>query len=93
MQFDAAMSGGDKTHFEKMKEMFHSIECEMPIVIFWNLRGATSDFPVTCDEKGVVLLSGYSPALLSCIIDGVDISPLTMMFKVIHAARYDLVSL
>lgn len=57
-------------------------------VIFWNLRGDTKDFPVTCDTKGAVMLSGFSPSLLRAILDNDELTPLSIMLKVIRSERY-----
>jgi hypothetical protein len=91
MQFDQAMTNADKTHFEKIKIKFKAAGTEIPQIIFWNLRGDTSDFPVSYDEKGVVLMSGYSPSLLKGLLDGVEITPLQCMLNIIHNERYDIV--
>lgn len=91
MQFDQAMRGGDAVHFAMSKAKFEKAGLAMPQIVFWNLRGDTKDFPVTCDERGVVMLSGYSPSLLEAIIDGEDVSPMSTLLKIIHGKRYDLV--
>ena len=86
---DYKTSAGTKTMFQLVKQKFQKAEVSMPQIVFWNLNGSTKDFPVTSDENGVVMMSGYSPALLSSLVDGLDISPLTMLLKVIGAPRYD----
>lgn len=91
MQFDIAVGGNIKTHFHLVRERFVKAGVEMPQIVFWNLRGETKDFPVTFDEQGVVLMSGYSPALLTSLLDGKDITPLSVVENVIHSTRYDLV--
>jgi hypothetical protein len=91
MQFDKAMSMGSVVHFERIKTMFEEAGFDLPQIVFWNLRGDTGDFPVTCNESGVVMLAGYSPSLLSSIIDKDDITPLNMMFKIIRGPRYNAV--
>lgn len=92
MQFDAALSGSDQTHFQTMKALFEEAGASMPEIVFWNLRGTTSDFPVECHASGVIMLSGYSPSLLSSIIDNGDITPLGMMFRIINNPRYDIIA-
>lgn len=91
MQFDYAMTMSSKTHFQRIKYMFTEVGKAMPEIVFWNLSGSTHDFPVTCNEHGVIMLSGYSPSLLTSLIDGDDITPLTMMLKIIHSDRYKMV--
>jgi len=91
MQFDAAMDASSSTHFELIRERFLKAGVEMPQIVFWNLRGETKDFPVKFDQQGVVLLSGYSPALLTSLLDGKDVTPLSIVQNVINSPRYDLV--
>lgn len=93
MQFDVAVGSGNiETHFSLVRERFAKAGVEMPQIVFWNLRGETKDFPVTFDEHGVVLMSGYSPALLTSLMDGKDITPLSVVQNVINASRYDMVT-
>lgn len=87
MQFDEAFTNA--THFEVFKKKFSDINMEMPNIIFWNLRGDTDGVPVSCNEKGVVLLSGYSPSLLTSILEGEELTPLSVMTRVITSSRYD----
>lgn len=91
MQFDAAIGSDYDTHFQMVKDRFKYTGIEMPQIIFWNLRGNTGDFPVKCNEQGVVMMSGYSPSLLKGILDGKQITPLTVMMNIIYSKRYDLV--
>ena len=39
-----------------------------PNIIFWNVRAATLSYPAAADQKGVMLLSGYSPALMKHLV-------------------------
>ena len=87
MQFDAAMPDG-ATNFETVKQRFAKAEKRMPTIIFWNLRGATGDFPVESDTNGVVLLSGYSPAVMRLVLTGEKMSPYSIMRAAIDNERY-----
>ena len=90
MQFDVAIGHySQHTLFQTIKAKYQAENATMPQIVFWNLSGQTNDFPVVANEQGVVMLSGYSPALLTALVSGGDISPLTMMLKVINAPRYD----
>jgi hypothetical protein len=92
MQFDAAMGGRNlDTHFVNVQKRFAAADLEMPQIVFWNLRGETKDFPVSFDQKGVVLMAGYSPSLLNSLLDGEDITPLSIVQNIISSPRYDLV--
>jgi hypothetical protein len=92
MQFDVAFSKTNTvTKFQLMQQKFKRANVEMPQIVFWNLRGDTNDFPVQSDERGVILMSGYSPSLLNSLLDGKDITPLDVLLNVIDSSRYDVV--
>jgi hypothetical protein len=39
------------------------------------------------------MLSGFSPALLTSIMDNDDISPMAILFKIIRSPRYEKIKL
>jgi len=87
MQFDQAVSGSSKTHFQQLKTKFK----EVPQIIFWNLNGNTADFPTTGEDSNVMLLSGYSPALLKMVTDAKEINPLSVLLTMLDSMRYERV--
>ena len=91
MQFDEAVGQEQKTHMEIIRQRYAEADVVMPQIIFWNLRGETMDFPVRQDEQGVVLLSGYSPSILTSIVDGELPNPLKTLIGLINGNRYALV--
>ena len=48
----------------------HGQPLNPPNIIFWNVRADTLGYPAAADQKGVMLLSGYSPALMKFILSG-----------------------
>ena len=48
----------------------HGRPLSPPNIIFWNVRADTYGYPAAADQKGVMLLSGYSPALMKFILSG-----------------------
>mmetsp|Transcript_13480 Transcript_13480/g.14001 ORF Transcript_13480/g.14001 Transcript_13480/m.14001 type:complete len:320 (-) Transcript_13480:150-1109(-) len=65
------------TVYENIERLYHNLGIKIcgtpytpPIIIFWNVRADTVGFPVTSDQKGVMMLSGYSPALMKFILSG-----------------------
>lgn len=91
MQFDVAFPDG-ATNFEAIQKRFEDTGLKLPQIIFWNLDGSTTDFPVSSGESGVVMLSGYSPALLNSVISCKDVTPLNAMLDIIQSSRYDSIS-
>lgn len=63
--------------YDKISQLFHTLGLEMhgrplhaPKIIFWNVRSDTVGYPAAADQKGVMLLSGFSPALMKFILSG-----------------------
>lgn len=78
MQFDEAQGRNSSwtSAFGMIKNLYHKLGMEVhgapldpPIIIFWNVRGSVG-YPAASDDEGVVLLSGYSPALMKFILSG-----------------------
>ena len=68
--------GWDTAH-EEIVALFHLVGMQVhcrplnpPNIIFWNVRADTFGYPAAADQKGVMLLSGYSPALMKFILSG-----------------------
>ena len=55
----------------------------------WNLN-ANDNVPVKYDERGVVLVSGFSPSILKSVLSAQmdDFTPENMMLKTIMQDRY-----
>jgi hypothetical protein len=78
MQFNEANNGNTwNTAYENIKKMFrdtgikvHKKPLTPPKIIFWNVRANTCGYPAAADQKGVMLLSGYSPSLMKFILSG-----------------------
>ena len=64
-----------------------------PRIVLWNLRAEYKDFHAKSDDDGVVVLSGWSPAVLKAITAGnITIrTPFQGMKELLDAPRYDAV--
>ncbi|KAM0432960.1 hypothetical protein ACHAPT_004665 [Fusarium lateritium] len=69
------------TSFERIKSKYQEAGYEMPELVFWNLAGGRASYsggggdttapkPVTSDEDGTCLVSGYSQGMLKVFLDG-----------------------
>ncbi|KAI8611489.1 hypothetical protein BC830DRAFT_1068761 [Chytriomyces sp. MP71] len=92
MQFDMA-KGGSGTNYDTLRRKYDMAGYEVPHLVFWNVNGATSDFPATASTPNVSLISGYSAEVLKCVLQGVKVSPFTTMMNAISDARYNLITL
>lgn len=87
MQFNQAEE--NKTNFQVIAEDYMNYGYEMPKLIFWNVDARNSQVPVTKDENGTTLVSGFSPIIFSQVISGT--TPEEYMKSVIETERYSLV--
>ena len=59
----------------------------MPNIVFWNVN-AYGNQPVTMNEQGVQLVSGYSPSILTQLLNNDGKTPYDFMLEVIDSERY-----
>lgn len=91
MQFDDNGGSEFKSSFEVIKSKYGRHGYEMPTAIFWNLNGTSGNSPVTSDEKGTVLVSGFSAEIFKSVLKGN--TPMDNMLEVLNSKRYDKVTL
>ncbi|KAF2021974.1 hypothetical protein BU24DRAFT_417618 [Aaosphaeria arxii CBS 175.79] len=71
MQFDcASIPNRWTTSYERIKKMFEEAGYEIPELVFWNLAAEKTDKPVTSEDNGTALVSGYSQGMLKSFLDG-----------------------
>lgn len=95
MQFDQCCTGrnAERTNHEEMRRKYQEAGFKIPQVVYWNLRGATVDFPVSANEENVALISGFSPSILELFLEDRQISPLAYVKKVVNSERYARITL
>lgn len=86
MEFDSACKG--HTNFEVIKQKYLDSGYIMPKMIFWNVASRNDNCPVTMNENGVALVSGYSPSIFKNLLGDKDMTPYTMMLEVLDSERY-----
>ncbi|CAI6090834.1 unnamed protein product [Clonostachys chloroleuca] len=75
MQFDEASSRKDRwtTSYERVSEAYKESGYEVPELVFWNLAGGShsgqAPKPVTTEDEGTCLMSGYSQGLLKAFLE------------------------
>lgn len=91
MQFDQATGG--QTNFHAAQASFSKEGYKLPKVVFWNLQGEGSGAtPVTQNEQGAALVSGFSGQLLKLFMGGVSelekFNPFNVMREAISVEKY-----
>lgn len=90
MQFDQAIEH-DESAMDAIRRRWVDAGYTPPGVVFWNIN-AYGTVPVKFDERGVVLVSGYSPAIAGSVLSG-DLhamTPLHLVRRTVEIPRYDL---
>ena len=90
MQFNQCARFDDSA-MQMIRRKYEDAGYNVPAIVFWNLNAA-DNVPVRFDEKGVALVSGFSPTImksvLSADLDGM--TPESIMVKTVSSDRYAL---
>lgn len=86
MQFD--MADCNTTNFKAIEQKYTDSGYIKPQIIFWNLNGSTSDYPVSINDNNTAMVSGFSPSILKAILYSKEFSPYTIMRETIDNDRY-----
>ena len=89
MEFNEATTG---TNLDAIKLQYSDAGYVIPEVIFWNVNGRMGNVPARADEEGVGLVSGFSPSILTSILQGKVETPMDLMHKTIGTDRYEAVT-
>lgn len=88
MEFDRCAENTDVTNFQWAKAQFEAHGYSLPRVVFWNVASRNRQQPVTYNEQGVALVSGFTPRLFSLLASGKIASPHDYMMDILGAPRY-----
>ena len=88
MQFDQCAKFDDSA-MKMIARKYEDAGYEMPKIVFWNLHAA-DNVPVKYDTRGVALISGFSPAIMTAVLGGdtEKFTPEAIMLKAIMVDRY-----
>jgi len=104
MEFDASqrhsgwggIHGGEITKYdesaiEMIARQYEDASYEVPKLVFWNLHASNEkNAPVRFDQKGVALVSGFSPAIMKSVLKAEQFTPRDIMLDTIDVPRYDI---
>ncbi len=74
-----------------MKEEYKKYGYALPQIVFWNVHSFNQQYPVTENDKGTVLVSGASPNIFKLCMSN-EITPYSLMMKVLDSERYAVIS-
>lgn len=97
MEFNQAQGYYTKPNpnlLDMVREMFEEAGYKTPKLVFWNIASRSDDNkPAKHDEKGVGLVSGFSPSILKSVLSGKSVTPMDMMLETINSDRYEAVTI
>ena len=95
MEFDCATRGGyygfsspSETLFETIRKKWERAGYKLPRLVFWNVNSRTGSIPLTENELGVALVSGFSPAICKIVLSG-ELDPYRALVDALMVKRYD----
>lgn len=101
MEFDRCTQGGgrgwnvgatatawNQTALQSAKSQYEQAGYKMPDVIFWNINSRQGNSPVTINDKGAAMVSGFSPAIMRSILSCKSVTPVDMMLEAVNKERY-----
>lgn len=96
MEFDTATNQtrcvyGMKSLFNELADRFAKYGYKLPKLVFWNVNSRTKTIPMTENEMGVVLVSGFSPNIMSMVMSD-QTDPWLALKEKLDSNRYDCVS-
>ena len=91
MEFNSATCySANKTLFDTIREKWESVGYKLPRLIFWNVCSRTGTIPVTTNDFGVALVSGFSPNIADMVMSG-KLDPYEVLVDKLTSGRYDKV--
>lgn len=97
MEFDEATYNtyygiyGMKGLFDELADRFAKCGYKLPKLVFWNVNSRTNAIPMTENEMGVIMVSGYSPNIMSMIMSN-QTDPWLALKEKLDDKRYDCIS-
>jgi hypothetical protein len=91
MQFDSC--GGNR-NLDVIQQKFATAGYKMPLLVFWQIR-YSSDKVALSNEKGVVMVSGFSPNALASILKlekPKEVTPYELMLATVNTPRYEAIT-
>ena len=90
MEFDnnRQINKPNKVAFESIKELYEQSGYAIPNIVFWNLRNKTKQTPITKNDEGAVLVSGFSFNTFKQIGKLGEFNPIQLMFDTVFIERY-----
>ncbi len=92
MQFNEC---GNKTAIGMFEEKYRAAGYELPTLVWWNLNAEYGGVPCGADSENMMLVSGFSPAILKAVVNRETMPPVPtprdLMLQVLNSERYEAI--
>lgn len=79
-----------KSLFENITIQYNKAGYKMPKLVFWNVNSRTNTIPVTENEMGIILVSGFSVNIAKMVMSG-KTDPWLILKETLDSDRYSLI--
>jgi hypothetical protein len=91
MEFNACARHDDSA-MQMIERKYKDAGYEVPNIVFWNLNARAGNVPVKYDKKGVALVSGFSPSIMTSILAAERLDPVNVMLTTLNSPRYAVIA-
>jgi hypothetical protein len=77
--------------FDELADRFAEHGYKLPKLVFWNVNSRTNTIPMTVNELGVIMVSGFSPNVMSMVMSD-QTDPWLALKEKLDSERYNCVS-
>lgn len=89
MEFDMACTY--HTNLETIARKYEGSGYKIPNLVFWNVRASGKNLPADKNERGISLVSGFSPSIFKLAVE--NKTPEETMTSVIESDRYSIITI
>lgn len=90
MEFNDPSIDG-KTNHQVLTKKFKDAGYEAPSLVYWNVNSHKNNVAAKAHGKGVILVSGASPAILQSLLSGKRVTPIDQMLETLNQETYNRV--
>jgi len=90
MQFNSA---GHMTNYQALVKAYEEAGYKVPRLVFWNVNGSTTNFPVAASQADTAMVSGFSIEILRDVLKGEDITPFKVIMRTLDRDDYQVITL
>ena len=93
MQFDSCVREPSDNVLKMIKTQYKQCRYEFPKIIFWNINARVGKMPVSYKDENTGIVSGCSPAILTSILSGENLTPRDLMLRTLNVPRYEQITI